>query len=158
MGWRPTIVGRRVIWKQDGPRRDSREEFMKYLDKTMEFAGTASLSLELPRITPDQLKIGDAIIEGGFPGHAVLILDMVENEKGERLMILGQSYIPAQDFHVLKNPQNDNTPWFRVNFGDNLVTPEWTFQRSHCRTFNLNGIQTRRGKSVSNKNYGAYKS
>ena len=134
-GWRPRIVeGAKLTWSQTGSADASYEQFTRYLDKVMEYAGTASLSEELVAISPNQLKIGDVIIEGGFPGHAVLVLDMVEDGRGETMMLLGQSFMPAQEFHVLKNP-GSSSPWYEAEFGVNLETPQWNFQRSHCRRF-----------------------
>jgi hypothetical protein len=71
-------------------------------------------------------------IKGGFPGHAVLVADMVENRQtGEKRFLLLQSYMPAQDIHVLKNPKSeDGTPWYTTAIGDQLVTPEWVFPKT----------------------------
>ncbi len=79
--------------------------------------------------------IGDVFIKGGFPGHAVLVADMVENKAtGEKRFLLLQSYMPAQDIHVLKNPKSeDGTPWYTTPVGDQLVTPEWVFKGTALR-------------------------
>lgn len=78
---------------------------------------------------PENIAIGDVFIKGGFPGHAVLVADMVENKTtGEKRFLLLQSYMPAQDMHILKNPKSeDGTPWYTMPVGDQLVTPEWVF-------------------------------
>jgi len=136
IGRRPRVEGNKVSWIQTEGNSDSREVFIEYLKKVFKYAGTASLSNELVSISPDQLQIGDIIIWGGFPGHAVLVLDMVENLRGEKMMLLGQSYMPAQDFHVLKNPQSNGSPWYKVNFDNRLVTPDWTFNKTRCRKSN----------------------
>ena len=53
------------------------------------------------------MQIGDVFIKGGFPGHAVVVLDMAENDRtGQRVFLLAQSYMPAQDIHIMKNPTN----------------------------------------------------
>ena len=80
------------------------------------------------------MRIGDVFIKGGFPGHAVIVADLVENKltKAKRFLLI-QSYMPAQDMHVLKNPANgDASPWYAVPAGD-LVTPEWTFRPGSLR-------------------------
>jgi hypothetical protein len=59
---------------------------------------------------------------GGSPGHAVLILDIAESKDGRRVALLGQGFMPAQDFHVLRAP--DGSPWFSLD-GDNVETPFW---------------------------------
>lgn len=48
--------------------------------------GTASLNKELiPVANPKAMDVGDVFIQGGFPGHAVLIVDLAENAKGDRV-------------------------------------------------------------------------
>jgi hypothetical protein len=75
------------------------------------------------------IEIGDVVIKGGFPGHAVLVADVVRNPStGEKRFLLLQSYMPAQEIHVLKNPANaDGSPWYKTDIGLLLETPEWTF-------------------------------
>ena len=84
-----------------------------------------------------ELAAGDLFIKGGFPGHAVLVADVVENRAtGERRFLLVQSFMPAQEMHVLKNPADaDGSPWYPLAFGDRLVTPEWVFPRESLRTW-----------------------
>lgn len=107
----------------------------KYMDLVFAYAGTYSLERELKPVSPDEIAIGDVFIKGGFPGHAVLVADMVENrETGEKRFLLMQSYMPAQDIHVLKNTNtSDGSPWYATPIGDQLVTPEWTFPRTALR-------------------------
>ena len=40
------------------------------------------------------------------PGHVVLIVDMAENDKGEKIFMLAQSYMPAQQTQILINPSD----------------------------------------------------
>jgi hypothetical protein len=41
--------------------------------------------------------------------------------------MLAQSYMPAQEIHVLKNPVSDKlNPWYEAKKGA-IETPEWTF-------------------------------
>ncbi len=50
--------------------------------------------------------------------------------------MIAQSYMPAQDIHVLKNLNNPEiSPWYDSNFGDKLYTPEWTFDKSQLMRF-----------------------
>jgi hypothetical protein len=103
--------------------------FRKYMDLVFAYAGTYSLEHELKPVPSEQIAIGDVFIKGGFPGHAVLVADMVENPaNGEKRFLLLQSYMPAQEMHVLKYPgAADGSPWYPAAFGGGLVTPEWSF-------------------------------
>mgnify|MGYP001235061412 CR=1 FL=1 len=107
----------------------------KYMDLVFAYAGTYSLERELKPVAPEALAIGDVFIKGGFPGHAVLVADVVEHETtGEKRFLLLQSYMPAQDMHILKNPAaEDDSPWYAIPAGEHLVTPEWTFKRTALR-------------------------
>ena len=47
------------------------------------------------------IEIGDVFIQGGSPGHAVIIVDTAVNKKtGERIMMLVQSYMPVSYTHL----------------------------------------------------------
>ncbi len=125
-GERPDANGR--SWTAKAKADESYPAFRKYMDLIFAYAGTASLEKELQPVAAADIQIGDVFIKGGFPGHAVLVADMAENTltKSKRFLLI-QSYMPAQDMHVLKNPANgDGSPWYTVPTGG-LVTPEWTF-------------------------------
>jgi hypothetical protein len=112
--------------------------FRRYLDKVYAFAGSYSLEREMRPVPLAEMRIGDVFIKGGFPGHAVLVVDMAANPaNAEKRFLLMQSYMPAQDMHVLKNPKAaDGSPWYAVpGDRDEFVTPEWTFPASSLRRF-----------------------
>jgi len=41
------------------------------------------------------------MIRAGSPGHAMLVVDVAEDERGRRIYLLAQSYMPAQDIHIV---------------------------------------------------------
>ncbi|MDJ0836364.1 MAG: DUF4846 domain-containing protein [Acidobacteriota bacterium] len=128
-GQRPKISGNRVTWRQTTTADASYKNFRKYLRTVFVYAGSASLEREWDRVRdPRKVQPGDSFIQGGFPGHAVIVLDVVENQKGERMFLLGQSYMPAQDIHVLKGPRGKKNPWYPARSNGTLKTPEWTFE------------------------------
>jgi hypothetical protein len=136
-GYRPKIAGNKVSWIKNSTESSSYLTFKNYLISVFNYAGTFSLSKEMISLEPKDMKTGDVFIYGNFPGHAVIIVDMAVNKKtGEKIFMIAQSYMPAQDIHILKNPNNENlSPWFSVNFGDHLYTPEWTFSRKDLKRF-----------------------
>lgn len=103
--------------------------FRKYMTLVFAYAGTYSLERELEPAALADIRIGDVFIKGGFPGHAVLVADIAVNaHTGEQRFLLIQSYMPAQEMHVLKNPASPGgAPWYPAAFTGPLVTPEWTF-------------------------------
>jgi hypothetical protein len=136
-GWRPRVDGAAVRWSRSAPPDASYASFRRYLDKVFEYAGTRSLVRELRPLRNGEAAVpGDVLLQGGSPGHAVLLVDAVGNAAGERLYLLAQSYLPAQDVHVLKNLLEPGLgPWFRVPSKGPVVTPEWTFGAGDLRRF-----------------------
>lgn len=134
-GWRPVVRGNDVRWSQSAQPNDSRQNFRAYLEMVFNYAGTYSLKQEMKRAEVSGILPGDVFIEGGFPGHAVIVLDVAEDAHGDRLFLLAQSYTPAQDMHVLVAFGGEFSPWYSVAFGDELHTPEWTFVREDLRRF-----------------------
>lgn len=129
-GQRPRLSGNTIRWAASASPDMSHETFRSWLDFIFTYAGTASLSHELHAVPPEEIEPGDVFIKGGFPGHAVIVVDVVENERtGERLFMLAQSYMPAQQIHILRNPRDSElSPWYRVEPDRNLETPEWVFK------------------------------
>ncbi|QNH60697.1 DUF4846 domain-containing protein [Hymenobacter sediminicola] len=113
--------------------------FRRYLDQIFTYAGTLSLSRELNPVPLADVQPGDVLIRGGSPGHAVLVLDVAEQlGTGRRYVLLAQSYMPAQQMHVLRNIWGDATlgAWFAVNPQEaRFSTPEWTFAREDLKRF-----------------------
>lgn len=136
-GYRPVIRGNAVTWARRAGADGSRRAFREYLDNLFTYAGTFSLSRQLRAAAADTLKIGDLFIQGGFPGHAVIVVDMaVDKRTGKKVFLLAQSYMPAQQIHILKNPNNRSlSPWYEITPHAPLVTPEWTFNWQDLRRF-----------------------
>ena len=114
--------------------------FWKYMEYIFASANTRSLHDELQPISIQHLKIGDVFIQKGVPfGHAVMVVDMVQNPTtGQKLFLLAQSYMPAQETQILKNPNNAAlSPWYELK-NETLKTPEWTFEPSDVRRFKEN--------------------
>jgi len=135
-GWRPHIKGNNVDWKKSAKSDDSYKNFKKYLEMVYTYAGSLSLSKEMKNVSINNMQAGDVLIQGGSPGHAVMILDMAENAAGKKVYLLAQSYMPAQEMHLLKNPNNKAiSPWYELNDKDVINTPEWTFYANDLKRF-----------------------
>jgi hypothetical protein len=126
-GWRPVVRGSSVGWARPAAPDKGRATFLAYLRTIFLYAGTASLAAELGKGAVRDLRAGDVLVHGGHPGHAVLVLDTAADAAGRRVLLVGQSYMPAQEFHVLKNAGDPGlSPWYRVSdLERGLVTPEW---------------------------------
>ncbi len=137
-GYRTVIKDNNVSWSMTTSADNSYKTFKGYMNTIFNYAGTSSLSKELKKVSDiSDIKIGDVFIVGGFPGHAVLVIDVCVNSvSGEKLFLIQQSYMPAQDIHILKNLNNAiQSPWYSVRFASDLETPEWTFSKDQLMRF-----------------------
>lgn len=111
-GYRVKVNGNNVSWQKTKGYDDSYETFEKYLDTVFSYASTLSLDKEASPIDLANLQIGDIFLKGGSPGHVVMVVDICENERGEKAFLLAQGFMPAQEFHVLNNPASETDPWY----------------------------------------------
>lgn len=133
-GFRIFVEGNQVSWVQSAAYDDSYEAFEKYLRIVFAYAGTLSMEAESTQIAKEDIQIGDIFLMGGSPGHVVMIVDQCEDTQGRRAFLLAQGYMPAQEFHVLKNPSDENNPWYKEEELEYpFQTPEYTFQEGSLR-------------------------
>ncbi|HLG38877.1 MAG TPA: DUF4846 domain-containing protein [Chitinophagaceae bacterium] len=114
---------------------ENRNGFDKYLEKVFGMCGSASLEKQLKPVSSlKELQPGYVFIKGGFPGHAMIVIDVAIDGKGNKIFMLAQSYMPAQDIHIVKNPLRDDlSPWYEANDESEIITPEWTFAGNQLR-------------------------
>jgi hypothetical protein len=126
-----------VFWDNEGKQYAftapyTRANFNKYLLRVFGMCGSASLSKQLHQANWQQLQPGNVLIRGGFPGHAVMVMDVAENSEGSKIYLLAQSYMPAQDIHLLLNPAADSSAWYEAG-SETIRTPEWTFGQEQLK-------------------------
>jgi len=135
-GYRCFVSGNEVEWNQTAGYSDSDNTFSAYLETVFIYAGSLSLENELKPAGVDDIQPGNVFIQGGSPGHAVIVVDVAINSSGEKVFMLAQSYMPAQDIHILINPDNnDISPWYQLNANEKLYTPEWVFEAGRLKRF-----------------------
>lgn len=119
------------------PGDSSYENFREYMDMVFAYAGTLSMLNEAKPVSPDNIKIGDIFLD---KGHTVIIMDIAENAEGEKIFMVAQSYMPAQQTQILKNQKEpDISPWYSLNkvVKDKVIlTPEWKFNLSDLMEYN----------------------
>ncbi|MDP4151475.1 MAG: DUF4846 domain-containing protein [Bacteroidota bacterium] len=114
-----------------------RKNFGKFMEKVFTYCGTLSLERQLVAGGgPEKMEIGDVLIHGGSPGHAMLIIDMaVDGRSGRKVYLLAQGYMPAQDIHIVHDPEDDKLdPWYPAD-GKTVYTPEYTFYAGQMRAW-----------------------
>jgi hypothetical protein len=138
-GYRPSINGNKVSWNLKAKVDTSYTNFLKYMENVFMYAGSASLSKELKPKKIEDIEIGDVFIQGGFPGHAVLVVDVAINpQTNKKVFMIAQSYMPAQDIHILKNFNNEEiNPWYEIPMysSGKIRTPEWNFEQDNLMSF-----------------------
>lgn len=127
-GYRIKVDGNDVSWEKSAGYDDSYESFQKYLRVVFSYAGTLSMEGESEEILSADIACGDVFLKGGSPGHVVLVADVCENEEGQKAFLLAQGFMPAQEFHLLKNPLHDGDPWYyEKETKGAFATPEYKF-------------------------------
>ena len=139
-GERISVKGNSCSWKQtNNAVSESRTNFNAFLEMLFSYAGTASLEkYDLKNKNIKDIKPGDVFIIGGHPGHAVIVLNTAFDKKNnETYFMLAQSYMPAQEIHVLKNPNNEGiSPWYKLSeIDEKIFTPEYTFEKDNLKEF-----------------------
>ncbi len=143
-GFRPPKGNKRAPWERKARPDRSYRNFRRYMNKVFGLSGTGSLKGDLDLVEDvSMIEIGDVFIErepGTSFGHAVLVMDVAKNPDGRRAFLLSQSYMPAQEIHILKNNEaKDLSPWYTLEPGEILNTPEWPFPPGSLRRFTEKG-------------------
>jgi hypothetical protein len=134
-GYGISVNNNNVSWIRNTRNDSSYESFQRYLDIVYAYSSTLSLEKELIPKDITEIAIGDVFIIGGSPGHCVIVADMAVNENsGEKIFLLAQSYMPAQDIQILKGTE-EGSPWYSASISDKLLTPEWTFDQTQLKTW-----------------------
>lgn len=135
-GMRPKVAGNRVSWSRSAAPDETYANFRTYLDTIFTYAGSASLARELEKVDDgSKPDAGNVYIQGGNPGHSVIVLDVAKDARGRRVFLLAQSYMPAQEVQVLNNPMDPKSPWYEARRSGPLMTPEWPFEHADLRRF-----------------------
>jgi hypothetical protein len=104
---------------------DDHAVFRRWLDEVFAWVGTFSIARDGKRVAREDLRGGDFFVLTGSPfGHAVLVLDVARDAQGRTAVLLGQSFMPAQSFHVVR--PDTSTAWFMIDpNADAIATPFW---------------------------------
>ena len=138
IGYRTKEVNKKVSFINTGKFDDSYESFQKYLEVIFRYAGTISLDVESYPVKDNaSIKAGDFLIKPGSPGHSVIIVGVARNVAGKKLYLLAESYMPAQDIHILVNHKNPKlSPWYELDVNaPQTVTAKYIFKPTSIKRF-----------------------
>ena len=72
----------------------------------------------------------------GSIGHASMIVDACKNRKGEKLFLMGFSFMPAQEFHIEKAPAGyGKHGWFTVKGMQDFLEKYYPYGKPVLRRF-----------------------
>ena len=132
-GNRVKVSGDDVVWVESQPAEDSDRVFNEFMKIVCAYASTLSMESESVSADLQDLQIGDIFLKGGSPGHVVMVADVCEKD-GRKAFLLAQGYMPAQEFHIVKNPLHESDPWYyeeEVQYP--FKTQEYTFPEGSFR-------------------------
>jgi hypothetical protein len=134
-GIRYKLVGKNLVaYQKEPPPQSTRQSLNDFLELVFLYCGTYSLYVETFTVDIMEMTVGDMFVKPGAPGHAMLVVDMAKNKQGEKVFLLAQSYMPAQNIHIVKNRSNNpGDPWYRLEDLQTIDTPEWTFRHDQLR-------------------------
>lgn len=132
------VQGDHLFWTSNAGHDASYDSFKKFMRIVFAYSGTLNLEEDSKPVELKEIRIGDMFIKGGSPGHVVMVVDTCEQKDGKKAFLLAQGYMPAQEFHVLKNPLHEEDPWY---YEDEVAypfkTPQYTFENGSLRRPNL---------------------
>jgi hypothetical protein len=123
--------GRKMPFAKSGK---SYSQFLRWA-----FANTNSHSLKngCKTITPDQIVPGDMFVqnERGGIGHVSVVLDVCVRQ-GKKLLLVGYSFMPAQEFHIEKaDAQYGVEGWFTYEGYTQYLQNNLNFGKPAMRRF-----------------------
>jgi hypothetical protein len=136
-GRRLKVEGAKVRQVEVEPVASDRAALRAWFEQLFMYAGTRSLELDTKPVPLDQpIAAGDLLLRPGSPGHVVMVLDVAEGPDGERIAVIGQGSMPAQELHVIAGPIDG--AWWRFPLGEDVSVevPGWgPLPRSSLRRF-----------------------
>ena len=138
-GYKIGVKGNKAYYYKKSESTDKTYQgFRKYLWNVYNYSGTYSLNKELQKQSTKNIKGGDVLIIGGFPGHVVMVAAAAENASGEKAVLLIQSYMPAQNIHIVKKQfTRGEGVWFKVSELEKKGWTTWEFDytKEHIKTW-----------------------
>lgn len=138
-GYRTYMKDNEIFYQENREKPDSSYAALRNFQQFVwSYADNKSVKSLLERQDVGDLGFGTVFVSDEKWGHGVIVVDVAEDpETGDRVFLLAQSFMPAQEMQVLQNPiRRELSPWYSVSDIDSLlVTPEWTFQAGDCYQF-----------------------
>ena len=135
-GWRPEFRGIQMKMQRIAKQDSSKESFASFLNTVFVESHTQQFYHAYKSIERYNINIGDFIVKKGSRGHAVMIMDLAENNNGDMVALIGHGDTPACQFYLLKYRKQES--WFPLDFqNDSIPLPirkkmTWDGLRRFC--------------------------
>ena len=120
-----------ISWVDGGEDSNGKDNFRAYLSTLFAYISMTTLKKDMQRIEDvdgTSIAVGDVFIGENAEGKeiAVMVADLcINDETGERMMLLVQGGSPAQQLHVVDNLYDASVaPWYSCEFDTTLKTPD----------------------------------
>jgi hypothetical protein len=113
-GFRPVFKGIDVDMQKSSPSDTTHQAYQSYLNTIYSEAHTQQFYHAYQPLDKMAMQIGDIIIRRGTKGHAVMVVDLAKNERGELIALIGNGDTPACQFFLLNHKKN--SPWIPLDF------------------------------------------
>jgi hypothetical protein len=113
-GFRPVFRGIDVDMKKSSRSDTTHQAYQSYLNTIYCESHTQQFYHAYLPVDKKKVQIGDILIRKGTNGHAVMIVDLARNERGELIALIGNGDTPACQFFLLNHKKN--SPWIPLDF------------------------------------------
>ena len=118
-GFRPKFKGISFDLIKSEKHNPSKNNFNKFLNLVFAESHTQQFYFAYQAIDKQNVKVGDFIVKKGVKGHAVMIVDLAKNAKGDLIALIGQGDTPACEFYLLNYKKNN--PWIPLDFSKEVI-------------------------------------
>ena len=109
---------------------------LHYLNIVFSYCGTYTIESMTKKKDITSIMPGDVLVHAGSPGHAMIVMDAAVNRDNEKIFVLAQGFMPAQDMHIVINPADGSiSPWYKAVADKNIITPGWAFTPDEYKSF-----------------------
>lgn len=135
-GYRIKIRDNEASWHKCEEQNCTHDSFLEYMKMVYTFCSAITLERDLSYVNTEDMEIGDVFIDNEKCVVAIVIDMCINYETGEKMFMLAQGGCPAQQIQILINPNDDSvSPWYRLDFGDELKTSENIFTANKLARF-----------------------
>ena len=118
-GYRPKFRGTHFDLIKSEKYNSSKYNYNKYLNLVFAESHTQQFYIAYPVIERQNVQVGDFIVKKGVKGHAIMIVDLAKDNRGNLIALIGQGDTPACEFYLLNYNKDD--PWIPLDFSKEII-------------------------------------